>query len=62
MVMVVIMVNIEYVQTGLTGYCDQLQCDEKCEVGTSDRPPYIVAYCLCTVGYMVVRVDENLQV
>jgi hypothetical protein len=41
--------------------CQGLQCDELCEVTMSNAAGGPVAYCVCTVGYIKVRVDQGFK-
>lgn len=39
--------------------CKSLQCDQNCEVDNTELGPF--AYCICTMGYIVVRLNSNLK-
>lgn len=48
--------------TGFSEECRKLDCDEACETAlVNGRPGNVEAFCLCTVGYMRVRIANGLK-
>lgn len=45
----------------MTNLCNELNCDEICEVTNVHTTPNVRAFCVCTVGHTKVRVNKDVK-
>ena len=41
--------------------CKNMNCDETCEISTTDVFPFYTTFCVCTQGLLKVRVKEGIR-